>query len=95
VAQVPPRIDHEAARIQRFLSALARSGFRGEIADDIGTRTVYATDNSIYQIVPSAVLFPREGDDLNRIVRVTEPDRNNPRVIDRCSNLILHKKIWL
>ena len=78
MAHAALRIDHEPARLQRFLSALARSGFRGEIADDIGTRTVHATDNSIYQVVPSAVLFPREGDDLNRIVRLAASSEYGP-----------------
>lgn len=52
-----------------FAERLADEGFRGEIAGDSATRTVNATDNSIYELVPQAVLFPREGEDLNRIVR--------------------------
>ncbi|MER9076734.1 FAD-binding oxidoreductase [Mesorhizobium sp. M0904] len=58
----------ETADVSQFLEALARSGYRGDIARDISTRTVFATDNSIYQLVPLAVLYPREGDDLDRIV---------------------------
>lgn len=55
--------------LDTFVDALASENYRGEIARDIGTRTVDATDNSIYELVPQAVLFPREGDDLNRIMR--------------------------
>ncbi|OWK19966.1 hypothetical protein AJ88_34960 [Mesorhizobium amorphae CCBAU 01583] len=52
------RIGHGATDdISRFLESLARSGYRGDIARDIATRTVFATDNSIYQVVPVAVLI--------------------------------------
>ncbi|MGX9120866.1 FAD-binding and (Fe-S)-binding domain-containing protein [Mesorhizobium sp. BHbsci] len=65
----PRRIGQDkTADVSRFLEALARSGYRGDIARDIATRTVFATDNSIYQVVPLAVLYPREGDDLDCIV---------------------------
>ncbi len=55
--------------LDTFMDALAAEQYRGEIARDLGTRTVNATDNSIYELVPQAVLFPREGEDLNRIMR--------------------------
>ncbi|GAB5373677.1 MAG: FAD-binding and (Fe-S)-binding domain-containing protein [Acuticoccus sp.] len=52
-----------------FLAALEREGFCGEVARDRASRTVNATDNSIYELVPQAVVLPREPDDLNRIMR--------------------------
>ncbi|WP_156913692.1 FAD-binding and (Fe-S)-binding domain-containing protein [Mesorhizobium sp. WSM3224] len=58
----------EATDISPFLEALVRSGYRGEIARDLATRTVFATDNSIYQVIPQVVLYPREGNDLDRVI---------------------------
>ncbi|MFD2263192.1 FAD-binding and (Fe-S)-binding domain-containing protein [Lacibacterium aquatile] len=55
-----------------FLSALVASGFLGEVATDDAARTVYATDNSIYQVRPRAILFPRDGADINRILRLAD-----------------------
>src|SRR5690554_2685662 len=58
----------------RFLKALKTAGFTGEIAPDYADRTVLATDNSIYQRLPQAVVYPRHAEDLKRIARLaTEP----------------------
>lgn len=55
--------------IQHFLAILASSGFVGEVATDTATRTVFSTDNSVYEVRPRAILYPRTEDDLNRIMR--------------------------
>ncbi|WP_457790709.1 D-2-hydroxyglutarate dehydrogenase YdiJ [Pseudomonas sp. PL-6] len=47
-----------------FLDSLRQAGFQGEIASDHGSRTVLATDNSIYQRLPQAALFPRHEEDV-------------------------------
>jgi FAD/FMN-containing dehydrogenase/Fe-S oxidoreductase len=52
-----------------FINALRSEGFTGDIATDDAVRIVHATDNSIYERKPSAVLFPRVPDDLNRAMR--------------------------
>ena len=57
-------------RYRRFLAELAAAGFRGDIADDAANRIVLATDNSIYQRQPAAVLYPRDAADLQRIARL-------------------------
>ncbi|MBL8786396.1 MAG: FAD-binding oxidoreductase [Deltaproteobacteria bacterium] len=49
---------------RRFLAALRSSGFSGELADDLATRVVGSTDNSIYQILPQAIVYPRTRDDV-------------------------------
>ncbi|RCV91974.1 D-2-hydroxyglutarate dehydrogenase YdiJ [Billgrantia montanilacus] len=59
-----------AAPYLRFLEVLKANGFAGEIAPDYGNRTVLATDNSIYQRLPQAVLYPRHAEDLERIARL-------------------------
>ncbi|TDB01189.1 FAD-binding and (Fe-S)-binding domain-containing protein [Halomonas marinisediminis] len=53
-----------------FLYALREAGFAGDIAPDYANRTVLATDNSIYQRLPQAVLYPRDAEDLERIARL-------------------------
>jgi FAD/FMN-containing dehydrogenase/Fe-S oxidoreductase len=50
-----------------FLDALDESGFEGEICCDYSTRLVTATDNSVYQVLPQAVVYPRDTQDVQRI----------------------------
>lgn len=51
----------------RFLKALEDSSFKGEIYADYPTRLLSATDNSVYQVMPQAVVYPVCEDDLNVI----------------------------
>lgn len=53
-----------------LFDALVEAGFRGEVERGADSRTVFATDNSIYQIPPLAVVFPRDAEDLRRVVGV-------------------------
>lgn len=49
----------------RFLDECAAlPHFTGEIRTDFSTRLVAAVDNSIYQVLPQAVIFPKTADDL-------------------------------
>ncbi|NPT32890.1 D-2-hydroxyglutarate dehydrogenase YdiJ, partial [Vreelandella venusta] len=45
-------------------------GFEGEIAPDYANRTVLATDNSIYQRLPQAAVFPKHAEDLERLAKL-------------------------
>jgi len=54
-------------QIRRFLHELQASGFEGEVDATHATRTVLATDNSIYQRYPRAVVFPRHAKDVQRL----------------------------
>lgn len=47
-----------------FLEQLTAAGFAGELSPQYAQRTVLATDNSIYQILPQAVVYPKHQDDL-------------------------------
>lgn len=69
IALLAPERD-PLAHYQAFLDALAADGFRGEIARDLGLRTVLATDNSIYQRLPQAAVFPRDVADVERLARL-------------------------
>lgn len=73
-----PRIDPRAsvdASVVEFLNALAQAGFRGDIQSDYGTRLTAATDNSIYQLLPQAVLFPRDSADVVLALRCLDEPR--------------------
>ncbi|GAB6855710.1 D-2-hydroxyglutarate dehydrogenase YdiJ [Asaia astilbis] len=53
-----------------FLDALRDLGFSGEIETAHDTRLVHATDNSIYQRHPEAVVFPEHQTDLVCLARL-------------------------
>ena len=59
----------DAAQAQALREALRREGFSGDVEDGIGPRLVAATDNSIYQVMPVAVLHPRRAADVAAAVR--------------------------
>ncbi|VVP80946.1 hypothetical protein PS914_02186 [Pseudomonas fluorescens] len=64
-----------AADYPQFLQALRASGFRGQLSADYATRTVLATDNSIYQRLPQAAVFPLDADDIARIATLMAEPR--------------------
>ncbi|MDR9439283.1 MAG: FAD-binding oxidoreductase, partial [Halomonas sp.] len=70
-----------AAPYLRFLEALRAAGFEGEIAPDYAARTVLATDNSIYQRLPQAVLYPRGAPDLQRIAHLAGQEAHRQVVL--------------
>ena len=56
----------------QFLEALVKTPFAGEIRADFGSRLIASTDNSIYQILPQAVIFPRSRDDLRHLFQLAD-----------------------
>src|SRR5690606_13719513 len=58
-----------------YLEALRDSGFEGEISTDYATRLVTATDNSVYQVVPQAVVFPKHARDVSRVAKLLAAPR--------------------
>ena len=50
-----------------FLNDLQNSGFRGEIAPHQADRLIASTDNSVYQLLPQGVLYPKHEEDLKAI----------------------------
>ncbi|MFC5694880.1 FAD-binding and (Fe-S)-binding domain-containing protein [Pseudomonas sp. GCM10022186] len=69
IAVLPPNREQHA-QYDEFLRALEIKGFRGEIARDYGARTVLATDNSIYQRLPQAAVFPLDQADVEILARL-------------------------
>lgn len=69
IARLSPP-DPQKATYDAFLNALQVAGFQGEIARDHGDRTVLATDNSIYQRLPQAAVFPLDEQDVMILSRL-------------------------
>jgi FAD/FMN-containing dehydrogenase/Fe-S oxidoreductase len=67
---------HQTSPVQAlylaFINALRTSGFRGDLNPDYANRTVLATDNSIYQVLPQGVVYPRDSDDLVTLVTLSQ-----------------------
>nr|MDJ0511250.1 FAD-binding and (Fe-S)-binding domain-containing protein [Crocosphaera sp.] len=53
-----------------FLSFLKETAFTGDIKGDLANRLIASTDNSIYQILPQAVVFPRNTEDVIEIFKL-------------------------
>lgn len=72
-----PRLDRPASISDAppsFFERLIEAGFRGVIETRAGSRIAHATDNSIYQMEPQAVLFPRGTEDLQVVAHtLSEP----------------------
>lgn len=78
MAGIIPRIANLAkveANYQNFLEALAQSGFKGEIESSYSARLLCATDNSVYQRMPQAVVFPREREDVVKLFKLANDAR--------------------
>ena len=56
--------------VERFLQALKQTDFSGEIRADFASRLLSSTDNSIYQILPQAVIYPKTTADLVAIFQL-------------------------
>ncbi|MBP9742885.1 MAG: FAD-binding oxidoreductase [Burkholderiales bacterium] len=56
--------------VDQFKTSLIEHGFSGDFHIDYSTRLVNATDNSIYELLPEAVIQPRHIDDVQSLMRV-------------------------
>ena len=65
-----PRQRPVPAQYLEFLEALKAAGFEGDVDTDHASRTVLATDNSIYQRMPQATIYPRHAEDVARAAQV-------------------------
>ncbi|MCW2474253.1 FAD-binding and (Fe-S)-binding domain-containing protein [Candidatus Symbiopectobacterium sp. NZEC151] len=75
-----PQISHApglAQPVLNFLDALKQRGFTGDTATSYADRLTMSTDNSIYQLLPDAVVFPRSTADVALLAQlsVQEPYR--------------------
>ena len=56
-------------RYLHFIDTLKIYGFEGDLCPDYANRTVLATDNSLYQILPQGVIYPKN---INDLITLTE-----------------------
>ncbi|PWC10464.1 FAD-binding and (Fe-S)-binding domain-containing protein [Brenneria corticis] len=73
-----PQISQSPGLVQpvlNFLEALKHSGFTGDTATNYADRLTMATDNSIYQLLPDAVVFPRSTADVAILARLAGEER--------------------
>ena len=54
----------EQLEVQQLFTRLVDSGFEGDLEDGYAERVVAATDNSIYQVLPKAILYPKTERDI-------------------------------
>ncbi|MCP4596209.1 FAD-binding and (Fe-S)-binding domain-containing protein [Neptuniibacter sp.] len=59
----------------QFIEALKQGGFSGDLNPDYANRIVLSTDNSIYQMLPQGVLYPRSTEDLVLIAKLADEER--------------------
>ncbi len=55
---------------QQYLNALKKRNFTGDIACQYSDRLAVATDNSVYQQIPQAVLQPKTVEDIKLITKI-------------------------
>ena len=64
-----------------FIQALKSAGFEGEMCLDYANRTVLATDNSIYQIIPQGVIYPKHSKDLQLLTSISHQSKYSSVVL--------------
>ncbi len=69
-----PLQDSLNSTVADFLETLKTTAFSGEIRGDLASRLLSATDNSIYQILPQAVIFPKNSEDVVQIFRLANQE---------------------
>ena len=75
-----PRLDFTdviAPIYQQFIKALKKSNFSGDISCHYSSRLAVATDNSIYQQLPQAVLHPKTVEDIKLINQISSLEKFN------------------
>lgn len=65
-----PQRSHLRPSMQRYLGVLRAEGFAGEIRTDLAIRLTLGTDNSIYQVLPDAAVFPKDLHDVQRLTTI-------------------------
>ncbi|MBV7299283.1 FAD-binding and (Fe-S)-binding domain-containing protein [Enterovibrio paralichthyis] len=69
-----PALNHQHTLdpvVSAFLDALKSAGFKGDSETSYASRLAVATDNSVYQLLPQAVVFPTSNEDLTLIGKVS------------------------
>lgn len=67
-----PQLNHV---VSDYLSELQKQHFEGDIASNYADRLSLATDNSVYQQLPQAILFPKSVADVVRITKLANKEK--------------------
>ncbi|GEM81489.1 FAD-binding oxidoreductase [Vibrio superstes NBRC 103154] len=82
-----PRLNQDSSInpiVERYLSELQQKGFQGDIETQYASRLAVATDNSVYQQLPQAVVHPRTQKDVELLAQLgNEPDFHTVRFSPR------------
>ncbi|MBR9829836.1 MAG: FAD-binding oxidoreductase [Oceanospirillales bacterium] len=68
-------IDATQSLYLEFIETLKQQGFKGDLNPDYANQVVLATDNSIYQVLPQGVIYPKNTDDLVLIAKLSDEPR--------------------
>ncbi|KJY66509.1 D-2-hydroxyglutarate dehydrogenase YdiJ [Vibrio nigripulchritudo] len=73
-----PRLQHQSdvdPLVKQYLEELQQAGFTGDIESMYSSRLAVATDNSVYQQLPQAVVHPKTTQDVQLIGQIgSQPD---------------------
>lgn len=61
-------------QVKRSLHRRLLSSVQGEVMTDPASRARYATDASIYQMVPDAVVAPRSTEDIQAVMSIARDE---------------------
>ncbi len=65
--------------MDNFVKELKRIGFKGETDDSSDTLQFYSHDASLFELLPSLVVFPKDHDDVKLLVKlVADNKKDNP-----------------
>lgn len=64
------KINSTQQRYLNFIERLKYQGFEGDLSPDYANRVVLSTDNSIYQVLPQGVVYPKHVADLKMIAEL-------------------------
>ncbi|SUU97008.1 D-2-hydroxyglutarate dehydrogenase YdiJ [Avibacterium paragallinarum] len=64
--------------VSDYLEELKQQHFEGDIASNYADRLSLATDNSVYQQLPQAILFPKTLADVERLTKLAQREKYQP-----------------
>ncbi len=83
---IPPLATHPGLKptVSRWLEQLRGSHFSGDIDARFAARIAVASDNSVYEVLPQAVVFPKSRSDVESIMRTLDtPDAHDIHIAPR------------
>lgn len=67
--------------MENFIRALKDKGFKGEADDSLETKQFYSHDASMFEILPSVVVYPRDAEDVKILVQLVKDNKaQNPEL---------------